>query len=162
MAIRRTVWGPKVPTLKGTEASLSYLQCFLYLVSSINVSIFHTTRLDTFWTDIIYLIDRTLIKWRIPEEREFDKYTTRASTPYETGESSGRCVVDYRLKQGKVLLRQTAWPNFPFQSSACASTDCIFLNRLMQPMDYIQNRNFGVFVFRNQGSHRVTTITVPS
>ena len=35
----RTVWGPKVPTLKGTEASMSYVQCFLYLVSSsINVS----------------------------------------------------------------------------------------------------------------------------
>ena len=32
-------WGPKVPTLKGTEMSLSYVQCFLYLVSSsINVS----------------------------------------------------------------------------------------------------------------------------
>ena len=29
MATRRTVWGPKVPTLKGTEASLSYVQCFL-------------------------------------------------------------------------------------------------------------------------------------
>ena len=29
----------KVPTLKGTEASLSYIQCFLYLLSSsINVS----------------------------------------------------------------------------------------------------------------------------
>ena len=29
-------------TLKGTEASLSYVQCFLYLVSfSINVSAFH-------------------------------------------------------------------------------------------------------------------------
>ena len=41
MAIGRTVWGPKVPTLKGTEASLSYVQCFLYLVSSsVNVSIF--------------------------------------------------------------------------------------------------------------------------
>ena len=39
MAIWRTVWGPKVPTLKGTEASLSYVQCFLYfLSSSINVS----------------------------------------------------------------------------------------------------------------------------
>ena len=28
MAIGRTMWGPKVPTLKGTEASLSYVQCF--------------------------------------------------------------------------------------------------------------------------------------
>ena len=51
----RTVWGPKVPTLKGTEASLSYVQCFLYLVScSINVFSFHSTWLDTFWTDLIY------------------------------------------------------------------------------------------------------------
>ena len=32
MGIGRTVWGPKVPTLKGTEASLSYVQCFLYLL----------------------------------------------------------------------------------------------------------------------------------
>ena len=54
MAIGRTVWGPKVPTLKGTEASLSHVQCFLYLVSSsINVSIFHFTWLDTFWTGLI-------------------------------------------------------------------------------------------------------------
>ena len=38
MAIARTVWGPKVTTLKGTKASLSNVQCFLYLVpSSINV-----------------------------------------------------------------------------------------------------------------------------
>ena len=31
MAIGRTVWGPMVPTLKGMEVSLSYVQCFLYL-----------------------------------------------------------------------------------------------------------------------------------
>ena len=31
MPIGRTVWGPKVPTLKGTEVSLSYVQCFSYL-----------------------------------------------------------------------------------------------------------------------------------
>ena len=40
MAIGRTVWGPKVPTLKGTWG-VSYIQCFLYLVSSsINVPFF--------------------------------------------------------------------------------------------------------------------------
>ena len=40
----RTVWGPKVPTLKGTEASLSYVWSFLYLESpSINGSVFHIT-----------------------------------------------------------------------------------------------------------------------
>ena len=37
-------------TLEGTEASLSFVQCFLYLVSSsINVSVFHITWLDTFY-----------------------------------------------------------------------------------------------------------------
>ena len=53
MAIGRTVWSPKVLTLKGTEASLSYVQCFLYLVSSINISIFHIIWLATFWTDLM-------------------------------------------------------------------------------------------------------------
>ena len=49
MVIGRTVWGPKVPTLRGTEVSLSYVQCFLYLVSSsVNVSVMWP---DTFWTD---------------------------------------------------------------------------------------------------------------
>ena len=53
MVIGRTVWGPKVPTLKGTEVSLSYVQCFLYLVSSsINASFFLGTWLVTFWTDL--------------------------------------------------------------------------------------------------------------
>ena len=32
MAIERIVWGSKEPTLKGTEASLSYVQCFLCLL----------------------------------------------------------------------------------------------------------------------------------
>ena len=133
MVIESTVWGPKVPRMKGTELSLSYVQClwyfvlslfeyfiylflergegrekereininlwlplmcpqlgtwpitqacalignrtgdtlvhrsalnplrhtiqgcFLYFVSSsLNVSIFHITWLDTFWTDLIY------------------------------------------------------------------------------------------------------------
>ena len=57
MATGRTVWGPKAPALKGTEASLSYGQCFLCLVSaSINVSIFHTTWLEPFWTELIYYL----------------------------------------------------------------------------------------------------------
>ena len=34
------------PTLKGTEVSLSYIQSLLYLVFSINVSIFHITCLN--------------------------------------------------------------------------------------------------------------------
>ena len=57
MVIGRTVWGPKEPTLKRTEVSLSCVQCFLYLVSSsINVSIFHITWLHTFWTDHVYYL----------------------------------------------------------------------------------------------------------
>ena len=56
MVIGRTVRCPKVPTLKGTEASLSYVQGFSYPVSSsINVSIFHSTWLDTFWAEHIYI-----------------------------------------------------------------------------------------------------------
>ena len=62
MVIGRTVWGPKVPTLKATEASLFYIQCFLYLVSSsINVCIFHFPWLDTFCTDLVYL--EKFISW---------------------------------------------------------------------------------------------------
>ena len=55
LMVIRIVWGPRVPTLKGTEVSLFYVQCFLYPVSSsINVSIFHSSWLDTFWTDHIH------------------------------------------------------------------------------------------------------------
>ena len=32
MVIGRTVWGPKVPTLKNTEVSFFYVQCFLYVL----------------------------------------------------------------------------------------------------------------------------------
>ena len=40
-------------TLKGTEVSLSYVQCFLYVVSSsVNICIFHITWMDSFWTDL--------------------------------------------------------------------------------------------------------------
>ena len=57
MVIGRTMWGPKMSNLKGTEVSLSYVQCFLYLVSSsVNVSVFHITWMDTFWTDLIIYI----------------------------------------------------------------------------------------------------------
>ena len=53
MAIGKTEWDPNMPTLKGTEATLFYIQCFLYLISSSeNVSVFHSTWLDTFWTDL--------------------------------------------------------------------------------------------------------------
>ena len=44
-----------MPPLKGTEASLFYVQCVLYLVSSsVNVSVFHIAWLDTFWKDLTY------------------------------------------------------------------------------------------------------------
>ena len=62
MAIGRTVWGPKVPTLKGTEASLSYVHCFMYLISSsINVSIFYITWLDISWMDLVQSVLLTVI-----------------------------------------------------------------------------------------------------
>ena len=55
MVIGRTVWGAMVPTLKRTETLFSYIYCFLYLVfSSIYVSIFQFTWLDTFQTDLIF------------------------------------------------------------------------------------------------------------
>ena len=54
MAIGKTMWGPKVPTLKGTEVSLSYVRCFLYFISSsVNASVFHSIWLDTFWSDLV-------------------------------------------------------------------------------------------------------------
>ena len=52
METGRTVWGPKVPTLKGTEASLSY------------VSIFHITWLDTFWMELVCLLIAGRNYWR--------------------------------------------------------------------------------------------------
>ena len=56
MRIGRNAWRPKVPTLKWTEGSLSCVQCFLYVVSSsLNVSSFHITWLDAFWTDLVYV-----------------------------------------------------------------------------------------------------------
>ena len=56
MVTGRTAWGPEVPTLKGTEVSLSWVQCFLYLASSsIDVSIFHVTWLGASWTDHAYI-----------------------------------------------------------------------------------------------------------
>ena len=55
MVIGRTVWGPKVPPLKGTEVPLSYVLCFLYLLSSsVNISIFYITWLHTSWAEYIY------------------------------------------------------------------------------------------------------------
>ena len=45
-----------MPTLKGTEESLSYVQSFLYFVSSsINVSIFHISWLDTFMYHFFFI-----------------------------------------------------------------------------------------------------------
>ena len=84
MVIGRTVWGPKVPTVKGTEVSWSYIPCFLYLVSSsINVSIFHITWLDTFWTDLIYGSCFLIYKWIL---NGFQKLVNLISTDRYSGE----------------------------------------------------------------------------
>ena len=54
MVIGRTGWGPKVPTLVGTEAYCPMYNVFCILLSSsINVSNFHIIWLDTFWTAFI-------------------------------------------------------------------------------------------------------------
>ena len=75
MAIGRMIWGPKMPTLNGTEVSWSYVQCFLYLVfSSINVSIFHITWLDTFWTDFVNQSYLTILETRTKKELATEKY----------------------------------------------------------------------------------------
>ena len=43
-----------MPSLKGTEVPLCYV---VFLESSlINVSIFHIAWLDTFWTDLVYIV----------------------------------------------------------------------------------------------------------
>ena len=62
MAIGRAMWSPKVPTLKGTKASVFYIQCF-WLSPSIIVSIFHSMWLDNFWTDLIYYLDYIWINY---------------------------------------------------------------------------------------------------
>ena len=47
MGIWRSMWGPKVPILKGTEASLSYVQCYFFLFfSKIFLSISRERRME--------------------------------------------------------------------------------------------------------------------
>ena len=52
MAIGRTVWGPEVPTLKGSEVSLSYVQGFLCLYLLQSMSLFFILRgwIPSGWT----------------------------------------------------------------------------------------------------------------
>ena len=55
MVIGRTVWGPKVPTLKGTEVSLFYL-CTMFLVSCLffNKCLYFSYYMAGYlWTDLI-------------------------------------------------------------------------------------------------------------
>lgn len=43
-----------MPTSEGTEVSLSYVHCFLYIVSCLrNISLFHSAWLGTFQTDLL-------------------------------------------------------------------------------------------------------------
>ena len=92
----RTVWGSKVPMLKGTDTSLPHVQCFLYLVSSINVSIFHTPWLDTFWTYLIQV-------YKISIDRVQD-------TPPQN--IMPWCVDYFKLKEfEKIDAGMTLWPS---------------------------------------------------
>ena len=64
MVIVRTVWGPKVPTLKETEVSSSFAQCFLYLLQQTSL-FFPITWLNTFWTDlVVFVLIRKVYKLR--------------------------------------------------------------------------------------------------
>ena len=42
-----------MPPLKGTQRGVIVLYTMFLVSSSINVSIFHSTWLDTFWTDLV-------------------------------------------------------------------------------------------------------------
>ena len=62
----RTVWGPKVPTLKGTEASLSCVYCLLYLVySSKNVYFSHYITFTLHYMKV-FCVDLVFIFLKIP------------------------------------------------------------------------------------------------
>ena len=79
MVTGRTVWGPQVPTLKGTEASLSHVQYFLYPVSSpINASIFHGLGLDTSWTGL-YALWMHLVMLDLTKMKTFFSYALSCS-----------------------------------------------------------------------------------
>ena len=53
MAIERTMQGPKVPTLEGTEVSLSYILWFFVNCIFFNKCLFFSYYMaDTFWTDL--------------------------------------------------------------------------------------------------------------
>ena len=67
MRLRKIQWGscwrlgelcevPRCLLWRGLRHQLSYVHCFLYLVfSSLNVSTFHITWLDTLWTDLVHV-----------------------------------------------------------------------------------------------------------
>ena len=109
MTIGRTVLGPKVPTLKGTEASLSYVQCFFYLGScSINASIFHITRLDNFQTDLVYSkhVYKLYMRTSSAYPPSCVNQDPRHTVPYHTSESRRRP----HWNQGKLTSTEVkAW-----------------------------------------------------
>ena len=79
-----------MPTLKGTETSLSCVHCFSYLVSSsISVSVFHITWLDTFRTGHIDIKNTVCVLKRL-----------------ETAHTRGR----QNASTLKCLLSLSGWP----------------------------------------------------
>ena len=84
MVIGRIMWGPKVPTLRRTEVSLSYVQCFLYFASSsISISILHTTCLETFWTDPhIHISNHYVVHLNLIQSNLFKKPNGAAIVSY--------------------------------------------------------------------------------
>ena len=81
-----------MPALKGTEASLSSVQCFLSLVSSsVNVSLFHCAWLDAFWTDLVWLsgfiCDRR--RWHAAETSALARHCPCAPHPHPHNPPAG-------------------------------------------------------------------------
>ena len=97
---------------EGDSASLSYVQCFLYLVSSsINVSIFHITWLDTFWTDFI-LAWRETGKMGEEDRREEEKRSQRIGSNVCNSQHmmDTFCVVTSTITLHNTwFLRQNQW-----------------------------------------------------
>ena len=116
-----------MPTLKGTEMTLYCVQCSLYLVySSGNVSIFHSTWLDTFWTDTyVYVYTYTYIcihSIPVSVERDRDRETERERALFQTPAGSARHLAPGPQTPSRALSlhSRSATRKIPSSSSSCA------------------------------------------
>ena len=105
-----------MPTLKGTEVSLSYVECFLYLVSSsINVSIF-SYYVAGYFLDRLYLSIYLSIYLHIHErwrksgvEREREIYHEElAHVIMQTDKSHDLLSANWRLRKASVIIQSSS------------------------------------------------------